>query len=486
MKTIKFELLILSTWFLLYLLIITDRFYLNLFQEQASGMDVLRPDKDTVFTLILLRPLFFYLAAILLLRIALKGLVDQRYQKVNIAGLITVTLLSLTGSLVNYHLQVLVNAKLQLSQTFQNNLISQGLFATGTVLVIVAYAYGKLKFTALLVQLNKYDIRIAWLTKITISWAAFTGLVYLTGLAQNSATWPFCLITLPVSLLHGYILIFWLIPRYEGNKTSLHLTLLILATLILACIHTLALQPALAEWLSLWQLLILTCAAHLLVVLPLSWYIHFSRVASREHIAELQQALVLSRSKLDQLVAQVNPHFLFNSLNTLYGLAILENAEQTTSGIQKLGDLMRVALRTNLRNKVALSKEIDYLNNYIDFQMLRHGQNKKFGIHVDLKAPTDELYIVPMLLMPFIENAFKHGISTVSASTIDIRLIYQPQQIELVVTNSKPSKIAPQATSQRIGLTNVKAQLQLLYPGNYQLEIIDQKESFTVNLKLAI
>ena len=129
-----------------------------------------------------------------------------------------------------------------------------------------------------------------------------------------------------------------------------------------------------------------------------------------------------SSANLSFLRSQINPHFLFNALNTLYGAALMENAEKTSDGIQKLGDMMRFMLHENQMDKIPLTREFDYLKNYLDLQMLRFKNETNLDVEIKLSEEVCEGSIAPMLLIPYVENAFKHGISTKSKSWIKINL----------------------------------------------------------------
>jgi two-component system LytT family sensor kinase len=153
--------------------------------------------------------------------------------------------------------------------------------------------------------------------------------------------------------------------------------------------------------------------------MPVSWFTFKSRqIKIAEEIKTLKTELGQSDASLNLLKSQINPHFMFNALNTLYGTALQENAGRTGEGIQKLGDMMRFMLHENMKDKIALARDIEYLNSYILLQKLRTSSSKDIVITTEVEHTANNLQIAPMLLIPFVENAFKHGISLINHSFI--------------------------------------------------------------------
>lgn len=227
---------------------------------------------------------------------------------------------------------------------------------------------------------------------------------------------------------------------------------------------------------------------HQFIVVPLCWFIYQSRSKLSTEITELKTALGQSTANLDFLRSQINPHFLFNALNTLYGTALQENADRTGTGIQKLGDMMRFMLQENVQEKISLTREIDYLNNYIDLQKLRTQITPDIVIELQIDGEADGLQIAPMLLIPFVENAFKHGISLREPSHIKIVLNIRDNELLFDVTNSIHTKtgIDPEKDKSGIGLENVKQRLQLLYPDQHSLTIRENEKEFFIYLTLTL
>jgi len=201
---------------------------------------------------------------------------------------------------------------------------------------------------------------------------------------------------------------------------------------------------------------------------------------------KLQTQVTVKSAELDQLKAQVNPHFLFNALNTLYSVALKEKAETTASGIQKLGDMMRFMLNENNHDQISIYREVEQLENYIEIQRMRIEETPDIRITVNLQRPETEIRIAPMLLNPFVENAFKHGISLVNPSWIHITLTFDKENLYFKVHNSlHPSREPdPEKFNNGIGLENVKRRLNLLYPLRHRLVIEQSEQDFFIALTL--
>lgn len=233
---------------------------------------------------------------------------------------------------------------------------------------------------------------------------------------------------------------------------------------------------------------VLHLASQFFVSLPLAWFIHKRRYANSLEIKNLRTDLRKSDANLNFLKSQINPHFLFNALNTLFGTALQENAERTGEGIQKLGDMMRFMLHENTQDKISLTREVEYLNNYIDLQKLRTSRSADIRIEAQIEEQINNLQITPMLLIPFIENAFKHGISLQQPSYIKMTLQTKESTLYFDVSNSIYIKADndPEKLKSGIGLENVKQRLSLLYPGKHELIIRESANEFFVHLTLKL
>ncbi|WP_425475169.1 sensor histidine kinase [Pontibacter coccineus] len=226
----------------------------------------------------------------------------------------------------------------------------------------------------------------------------------------------------------------------------------------------------------------------LVVTAPFVWFLFKRQMKGREEMFVLKKELGTTSANLDFLRSQINPHFLFNALNTLYGTALQENSERTAQGIQMLGDMMRFMLHENHQQKILLSREVEYIRNYIDLQLLRTSSSPNITIETKIADEVSNKHIAPMLLIPFIENAFKHGISLQHKSWIRISLHSDPNKLYFDVYNSKQRKSEqdPEKDKSGIGLKNVKQRLDLLYPDRHELIIRETPEEFFVHLTLQL
>ncbi|WP_299221933.1 histidine kinase [uncultured Aquimarina sp.] len=185
---------------------------------------------------------------------------------------------------------------------------------------------------------------------------------------------------------------------------------------------------------------------------------------------EQKRTLTLEReqfkSELTQLRNQIHPHFLFNTLNNLYSL-IIKKSDDAEDALIRLSGLMRYMLYEANVPKVPLSKEIEYLRNYIDLEKLR--LNNTNTIHFTTSMNKDSK-IAPFILMPFVENAFKHGISNDKVSTIEISIISDKDILTMTVYNTKKINSTKNKDEETgVGLVNVQKRLELLYKDKYEL-----------------
>ena len=233
---------------------------------------------------------------------------------------------------------------------------------------------------------------------------------------------------------------------------------------------------------------LLNAVSQLFITAPLSWILYKRHLKGDQQVFALQRELGKSNANLDFLRSQINPHFLFNALNTIYGTAIQEKAERTSEGIERLGDMMRFMLQENMQDKISLAREIDYLNNYIGIQRLRTDPNPIVKIEAQIAQPVNTVQIAPMLLIPFVENAFKHGISLRERSYINITLELKGNTLYFDVYNSKHPRPDndPEKNKSGIGLNNVKQRLKLLYPGKHDLVIRETAKEFFVHLTMQL
>ncbi|QJW89990.1 histidine kinase [Spirosoma taeanense] len=188
-------------------------------------------------------------------------------------------------------------------------------------------------------------------------------------------------------------------------------------------------------------------------------------------------------TELSYLKAQINPHFLFNTLNSIYSLAI-EQSPATADAIVQLSSFLRYVIAEGHQNRVALSHELAYIGHYIALQQLRLADT--VPVQYTTEGNPGNLQIAPLLLISFIENAFKYGVSPQEPSRIDIRIELTGNRLYGYIFNRKVRVADSTAVGSGIGLSNANARLQLLYPGQHELRILDEPDSFTVELLLTL
>lgn len=190
------------------------------------------------------------------------------------------------------------------------------------------------------------------------------------------------------------------------------------------------------------------------------------------------------QSELRFLKSQINPHFLFNTLNNLYALT-LKKSEKAPEIVLKLAEIMRYMLYECNERRVHLSKEIHYLYNYLDLERLR--QPKDAEISFVVEGRVSEQMVAPLLFVPFVENSFKHGLNHATAGGfVRLRLSVQGEDLEFFIENSKVEQI-PRPNHPRsggIGLVNVRQRLKMLYPDNHDIEVQDEPNRYAVTLRL--
>ncbi len=188
------------------------------------------------------------------------------------------------------------------------------------------------------------------------------------------------------------------------------------------------------------------------------------------------------KTELSLLRSQVSPHFMFNVLNNMVALA-RKQSDQLEPSLIKLSSLMRYMLYETDEEKVSLEKEIDYLQSYIDLQQQRFG--KKVKVTVAMQCQGEQYQIEPMLLIPFVENAFKHGTGLIEDARIDISLAVENNVLQFLVSNRfNPLSVEVKDKTSGIGLTNVTRRLNLLYGRSHMLEINKNGVWFNVSLKI--
>lgn len=220
------------------------------------------------------------------------------------------------------------------------------------------------------------------------------------------------------------------------------------------------------------------------IFLSLSLGYGYSRIWIKNERQKQQLKAEKLTAELNFLKAQVNPHFLFNVLNLAFASANKSGDEVTADIIERIASLMRYMLYDSNVEKVDIEKEIEYIENFIALQKLRLSSD--IGLKVNFYY--DECLtcqIAPLILIPFVENAFKHGVKLGKESFINIKLNHTNGLLKFEVENTKYStKSNIDVANSGVGLDNVKKRLELIYPNNYSLEIQENNNTFKVDLRV--
>lgn len=223
-------------------------------------------------------------------------------------------------------------------------------------------------------------------------------------------------------------------------------------------------------------LLILSVAVSTSIRITGTWYSNEKERKEMEN-QKLTAELMLLKS-------QINPHFFFNTLNSIYSLAI-QKSTKTPEAIVKLSEIMRYIIYEADKNLVPLKKELEYIRNYVELQRLRLMANVK--VNYTIEGIYNDIMVEPLLFLPFIENAFKHGIDYTRDCEIKIKFVIASDLLLFTVENPlvQQSKKQP-SDSSGIGLANTKKRLQLLYPDSHELKVTQTDDYFIVELSLNI
>ncbi len=300
---------------------------------------------------------------------------------------------------------------------------------------------------------------------------------------------------MPVTMGTAYTVNYFLIPKYLLKKKYMMFSLYSIYTLILSAFaivisifYGLIFMNALQydQMVPLSKSLIITMVAVYLVVLLISTFkllkYNYSSAAKNKELENkiLLAQLKLKEQELQYLKMQIHPHFLFNTLNTLYGYA-LKKSEETPEMILKLSNLLDYLLYQVDKPKVSLANEIAHIKDYIALEKMRF--HDTLDVNLDISDLDENIDIAPMLLIPFIENSFKHGDRSGNKLLIYITIKTAADQIQFKVRNSILKKGLIAETG-GIGLVNIQKRLDLLYPDNYSFSMNKEKEWFEINLIL--
>lgn len=317
---------------------------------------------------------------------------------------------------------------------------------------------------------------LVWLALLIVPAIIFRDVKMDIGLPPN-----FFLVTNLFHIGLFYFNAYWLYPRFF-TRTRWPLYFIFIAALIVGSYH------GKLFLLRLWDpsFIVTEINARIIFFPPVPFLIAsfiFRLIANRIRFerAEKERKAERLASELKFLRSQVSPHFLFNVLANMVSLA-RKKSELLEPALIQLSDLLRYMLYETDDSQFPVVKEIEYLKNYIELQQLRFGED--VDVQVEIQNGQPDCTIEPMLLIPFVENAFKHGIGMVKEPFINIFLEIRSQQLSFTVSNNYNRENLSKDKNSGIGLVNVKNRLELLYKNHYNLVIKDNGEIYTVELNL--
>lgn len=323
-----------------------------------------------------------------------------------------------------------------------------------------------------------------WIFHIVL-WGVWIGLPIVNA-GDNEKYRQFMITLIPVSLTHIPLFLFnseWLIPKVFRKRG---LTTYLIGLLALIGIFAI-LQLFMKEWIMPETLMrrrwnVYWAVIPAIFVTAISTGYGFILYLMDQEQAKAEEKQEKLKSELSFLRSQISPHFIFNVLNSIVYL-IRSKSDQAESVTIKLSDLMRYMLYSSGEEQVPLSKELEYLKNYIDLQRIRFEED--VDIHFTLSGRAEMQFIEPMLLIPFVENAFKHGVGMIVDPVIDIRITVDGEGLNFWVKNKKAAEEpAEKEESSGIGLPNVLRRLELLYPDLHEVSIKEEGDWFLTELKI--
>lgn len=305
----------------------------------------------------------------------------------------------------------------------------------------------------------------------------------------------FELIQLPAKLVAVYTTLYWFIPRLLLKRNYWVFTLSLVAV-VLACallqriIDYYIIQPQIDPFhKELFELLnynrMFRFASSIVGIVLLAATIKIGRYYAKEQRMTQNMEKEKLEAELKFLKAQIHPHFLFNTLNNLYALT-LKKSDKAPEVVLRLSGMVNYMLYDATTPRVSLDQEIESIHNYIALERIRYGTD--LDIFFEISGTTNGVEIAPLLLLPFVENSFKHGISdSIQDKWIAINLRISEGQLTFQVENSRNTeqdRARLQAMPGGIGLTNVRRRLDLLYSERHELRIREEESAFLVLLKL--
>jgi sensor histidine kinase YesM len=343
-----------------------------------------------------------------------------------------------------------------------------------------------------------------------VFWWLFQGVLYsVIGFSGNHAYLLQLLDSILESLAYmtahiflAYALMYFVIPRYllkqQYGRTAVWVTLCFLGAACISTILSATIIPEIQEWIlsDIQNGRALRARAssrvHLALMAGLRGAITIGGIAAsikllKHWYVKEQRNLQLQKenaeAQLQLLKAQVHPHFLFNTLNNIYSHT-QNTAPVASQLVMGLSDMLRFMLYECNQPQVPLSKELKLIQDYITLEQIRY--DNQLDVHISLPTETENLGIAPLLLLPLVENCFKHGTShMLEQPWLSLQVTLEKDRMHVKLMNGKANEMAKN-NDKGIGIFNVRKRLALLYPGKHELSITDEEDVFIVNLWLQL
>lgn len=333
-----------------------------------------------------------------------------------------------------------------------------------------------------------------WLTILVFYYILFSlnsesrevSLILTAGLipVAVAATYFFNYVLVPKYLWKKHYIRFFLFSFYSLLVTTWLSFLIVFFTLIYILTREAYIDPSVLH--PEWQVITLNFVVFFAIaVKQIKRSFHIQQEKNQLEKNQLTTELKLKEAELKLLKAQIHPHFLFNTLNNLYGLT-LEKSDEAPRLVLRFSELLDYIIYRCNEKLVLLADELNNLNNYLEIEKIRHSGNLK--LEQEFPANPGMLKIAPLLFIPLFENAFKHGVrNTTGKAFVNVKLSLTAKTLVCRIENSKNIQATTgNEVSGGIGLKNVKKRLELVYPNKYMLNITDGPDSFLVNLMLEL
>lgn len=332
----------------------------------------------------------------------------------------------------------------------------------------------------------RYKLRrhlVYWLIH-TFIWAIFWVEVEPSG--SFGAHFTDMLIWLPIFIAYGYPMAYWAVPRLLLKEKLVQFILVMLAWgaaglyidtwykdyVFIPVQKALQMKFIAPEGPQSWCFLCITTAAAAPMVIK---FFKLWTIKQQDLLRTRQEKIT---AELQLLKAQVHPHFLFNTLNNIYSFS-LENSSKTPGLILKLSSLLSYMLYDCRADEVWLEKELGIMKNYLDLEKERYGN--KIDISWNVEGEVQDKFIAPLMMLPFLENAFKHGTSEqIEKSWLSVDVSVKKNTLKAKIVNSKNECVPYRSGG--IGIANIMKRLEFIYPGNHELKISDEGNFFVVSL----